>query len=216
MRLRAHAVGCEANGHKIWIIDGWNPDSTPITIAGILKDTSTFETGLDGWTSLGLAFARDNAGTPSFATGPSSGAGGSTWYMYAETSAPNFNAVFDMQKTYPVSEEIYGVTFQYHKYGADIGSAVLESSHDGTTWKSLWTQSGNKGDQWNHATVYTGTGQTILRFTCVPCAQLKLPGARYYMIVTANVPLPYPSPGTRPDQATRATSRSTTSWLGTV
>ena len=114
----------------------------------------------------GLAFTRDNYGTSSSTTGPSSGAANSVWYMYAETSFPNYpNKMFDMQKNYPVAEELYGVTFQYHKYGAAIGSALLECSGDGTSWNSLWSKSGNLGNQWLQATVYAGSGQTMLRYT---------------------------------------------------
>ena len=63
-------------------------------------------------------------------------------------------------------QELYGIAFQYHMYGATMGSAVLESSATGTSWASLWSKSGNMGDQWNQATVYAlGSGQTMLRFT---------------------------------------------------
>ena len=51
--------------------------------AGLATDKSTFETGLDGWTTpataSGLAFERDNFGTASVATGPSTGADGTIW-----------------------------------------------------------------------------------------------------------------------------------------
>ena len=51
-------------------------------------------------------------------------------------------------------------------YGNGMGSAVLESSADGTTWGSLWSMSGNKGNQWLQATVYAGSSdQMMLRFT---------------------------------------------------
>ena len=45
--------------------------------------------------------------------------------MYTETSAPNYNAkTFDMQKAFPAGTELYGISFQYHKYGATIGSGL--------------------------------------------------------------------------------------------
>ena len=47
--------------------------------------------------------------------------------------------------------------------------ATLESSADGVDFTALWTKSGNQGDQWNQATVFTPTGgHKWLRFTCVP------------------------------------------------
>ena len=46
-----------------------------------------------------------------------------------------------------------------------MGSAILESSADGTSWVSLWSKSQNMGDQWLQATVYTaGNDYTMLRF----------------------------------------------------
>ena len=124
---------------------------------------------MDGWVTPvnNLPFTRDSSGTSSSNTGPSTGADGSVWYMYAETSSPNYpTGTFDMQKTFPAGQELYGVAFQYHKYGDTMGSAVLESSADGTTWSNLWSKSGNLGNQWNQASVYAvSSGQTMLRFT---------------------------------------------------
>ena len=69
-------------------------------------------------------------------------------------------------------QELYGITFQYHMYNGltlNFGTATLESSADGVDFTALWTKSGNQGDQWNQATVFTPTGgHKWLRFTCVP------------------------------------------------
>ena len=72
---------------------------------------------------------------------------------------------FDLQKTFHAGQELYGVAFQYHMYGTDMGTVVLESSTDGANFTTLWSASGNRGDQWLHATVYAGSGQTMLRYT---------------------------------------------------
>ena len=119
---------------------------------------------MNGWTTGGMdqPFTRRSGGTPDVGTGPSAAAMGS-YYVYAETST-QYQMDFDLQKSFPAGQELYGIAFQYHMYGATMGSAVLESSADGTSWASLWGQSGNLGDQWNHATVYAGSGQTMLRF----------------------------------------------------
>ena len=129
---------------------------------------------MDGWTtgSMDRSFTRQSGMTPSSYTGPSGAAVGN-YYLYAETSgapntefsAQNYNMNFDLQKSFPVGQEIYGIAFQYHMYGVSMGSAFLESSTDGTSWVSLWTQSGNLGNQWLQATVYAGSGQTMLRYT---------------------------------------------------
>ena len=135
---------------------------------GTVTDTSSFESDFDGWITPtihgDLPFTLATAGTPSVGTGPSSAAVG-TGYIHAETSGQN-NQIFDLEKSFPTGQELYGVAFQYHMYGATMGSAVLESSATGTSWASLWSKSGNMGDQWNQATVYAlGSGPTMLRFT---------------------------------------------------
>ena len=108
------------------------------------------------------------AGTPSTGTGPSQAAVG-TGYIHAETSGPaNYNADFDLSRTLPAGVTAYGFAFQYHMFGAAMGSAVLETSADGTSWTSLWSKSGEQGNQWLQATAYAGSGQTMLRYTCVP------------------------------------------------
>ena len=129
--------------------------------------TSGFETGFDGWatgTTGRLPFVLGTGSTPSWGTGPGNAAAGSG-YVFTETSGSNSNKVFDLEMTVPARHELSGISFQYHMYGAHIGSAVLESSADGTTWTNLWSQSGNLGDQWHQATVQAS--ETMLRFTYV-------------------------------------------------
>ena len=137
-------------------------------MTGTVTDTSSFESDFDGWTTGGMdrSFSRWSGSTPTSSTGPSSAADGS-YYVYA-FSANNYNLDFDLEKTFPAGQELYGIAFQYHMYGYTMGSAVLESSANGTSWAPLWSQSGNKGNQWLQATVYAGSGQAMLRFTCVP------------------------------------------------
>ena len=144
---------------------------------------------MDGWTTgnMGRSFTRHSGETPRKDTGPSGAAVGN-YYMYAETSgattelsARNYNMNFDLQKTFPAGQELYGIAFQYHMYGATMGSAVLECSANGTSWASLWSQSGNLGDQWNQATVYAGSGQAMLRYTCVPNCRRGLTACDMYL-----------------------------------
>jgi hypothetical protein len=55
-------------------------------------------------------------------------------------------------------------TFDYHMYGSTDGGRVdLEASDDnGTTWASIWNQTGNRGNQWNSVSLnlssYVGGG----------------------------------------------------------
>ena len=128
---------------------------------------------MDGWVSpvnnIEEPFTVATFGTPSIGTGPSQAAVG-TGYIHAETSGGNTFKEFNMGKNFP-AKEIYGVAFYYHMYGATIGSAKLETSGDnGMNWVGLWSKTGDKGDQWFQATVYTPafSSMDMLKFTCVP------------------------------------------------
>ena len=130
-------------------------------------DTNSFELDWDGWTTGGMdhPFTRKIGSTPTANTGPSGAADGS-YYVYTEIfSGFNLNKNFDLEKIFPAGQELYGIAFQYHMYGAAMGSAVLETSANGTSWALLWSKSGNMGNQWLQAKEYVGSGQTMLRFT---------------------------------------------------
>ena len=121
---------------------------------------------------MDASFTQRSGATPSSSTGPSGAADG-TYYVYAETSgsAGNPNKNFDLAKTFGGGAFVYGISFQYHMYGATMGSAILESGapgEAGTTWTTIWSQSGNLGDQWNQALVFAQQSPTMLRFSCVP------------------------------------------------
>ena len=126
---------------------------------GNVVDTTDFESGFHQWWSPTVngdkPFILSTGSTPSFGTGPWSGAAGSSGYVYAETSG-NYFQTFDMEKTYPTGQSIYGIKFQYHMFGLTVGTAVLETSDDDIRWKSLWSKSGNNGAQWLNALVYAG------------------------------------------------------------
>ena len=40
-------------------------------------------------------------------------------------------------------------SFQHHMYGSNVGSIAIQASNDGATWTSLYSLSGNQGNQWN-------------------------------------------------------------------
>ena len=119
--------------------------------------TEGFEGSIGAWsqsTSDDLNWLVDGGGTPSNNTGPSSAAQGSD-YIFVEASVngtgyPNKRAII----TSPCFD-LGGLTnpefsFSYHMFGAaDMGSIALElSDDDGSTWTSLWSQTGNQGNQW--------------------------------------------------------------------
>ena len=118
--------------------------------------SESFESGLGLWTqdtSDNLNWTRDSNGTPSGSTGPSSGADGS-FYMYTEASTsgtgfPNKRAILNSPCFDLTGATQANFSFSYHMYGADMGSLTLEAStNNGSTWTSLWTQTGNKGNSW--------------------------------------------------------------------
>ncbi|WAC01142.1 DUF5011 domain-containing protein [Lacinutrix neustonica] len=138
-----------------------------------------FESGIGDWTQSTtdtIDWTVNANGTPSTGTGPSSAFEGVN-YVYVEASVqgtgyPNARAIlnspcFDLSA---VSEATF--SFKYHMYGAtDMGSIALEASTDnGGTWASIWSQTGNKGNTWQSAsinlTTYVG-GSVKLRFNRV-------------------------------------------------
>lgn len=102
---------------------------------------------------------RNSGGTTSSSTGPSSAAEGS-WYMYTETTG---NGTGYPNKTFSLLTPCFNLqgqstatlTFQYHMYGATMGSLEVQASTDGgNSWSgNLWSRSGDQGNQWSQATV---------------------------------------------------------------
>ena len=137
--------------------------------------SESFESSIGAWTQASgddLDWTRDSGGTPSSNTGPSSGSNGS-FYVYVEASGngtgyPNKRAILNSPCVDLSGETAANFTFDYHMFGAtDMGSIALEASTDGSSWTSLWSETGNKGNQWNAQTVslnaYAG-GTVQLRF----------------------------------------------------
>lgn len=135
--------------------------------------SESFESG-EGWTqgtSDDMNWTRRSGTTPSSGTGPSAADDG-TFYMYMEASSPNYpskNATFESP-----CYDLTGVTnpefsFSYHMLGSAVGTLALEASTDGTSWSSLWSQSGDQGSTWNSATIdlsaYSSASELRLRFS---------------------------------------------------
>ena len=71
-----------------------------------------------------LNWTQDAGGTPSFNTGPATGALGTNTYMYTESSgAGSPNKVANLACEYDFTGQSSGcMSFQYHMYGATTGS----------------------------------------------------------------------------------------------
>ena len=151
------------------------PPSGCVAAAGAPYSES-FESGLGQWsqaTGDDINWTRDASGTPSSGTGPASGSNGS-FYLYVEASGngtgfPNKRAIINSPCFDLTAETEANFTFDYHMFGSTDGGRIdLEASADGgTSWTSLWNQTGNQGNQWNDVTInldgYTG-GTVQLRF----------------------------------------------------
>lgn len=135
-----------------------------------------FENNFGAWSQNSnddLNWTRDANGTPSNNTGPSSATEGS-FYIFVEASGNNTG--------YPTKQAILtspcfdlsglstaSFNFNYHMFGAtNIGTIAVEASNDnGISWSSIWSESGNKGNQWLSASIDLSAflGNTVqLRF----------------------------------------------------
>ena len=112
-----------------------------------------FETGLGDWTQNindDIDWTRQSGATVSSGTGPTAATEGN-FYLYTEASSPNFpskvaiitSPCFDLTA---VSDP--ELTFNYHMYGANMGSLVLEVRTSTTNWTTLWSRTGDQGNQW--------------------------------------------------------------------
>ena len=130
-----------------------------------------FESGIGAWTQSSaddLNWTVDANGTPSNNTGPSSAVQGSN-YIYVEASGngtgfPNKRAIITSPciDLSTVTEATF--SFKYHMFGStNAGSVDLEVTNDeGATWTSVWSQTGNQGNQWLTVNIdlaaYIGSG----------------------------------------------------------
>lgn len=136
--------------------------------------TQNFENTIAGWTQSSaddFNWSLRSGGTPSNNTGPSSAYQGN-YYVYMESSAPNFST-----KTAILTSQCFNlsnlgsatVNFRYHLYGAsNMGSLALQVSTGGG-WTTIWSRSGNQGNSWQSAAVnissYTSSSTVSFRFS---------------------------------------------------
>lgn len=141
---------------------------SPASGGGCVNGISSFpysegyESNLGAWTqstSDDINWTRDASGTPSSNTGPSSAVEGS-FYVFVEASGngtgyPNKQAILNSPCIDLSATAQPNFTFKYHMYGAsDMGSLKVDvSDNDGATWTTLFSETGNKGNAWQSATV---------------------------------------------------------------
>lgn len=146
--------------------------------------TESFESGIGAWTQSAaddLDWTHDSGGTPSGNTGPTTGSSGS-FYMYVESSTngvgfPNKSAIFNSPCFDFTASPAASIDFDYHMYGSSMGTLSLELSDDnGASWTSIWSQSGDQGNNWLSQSVdlssYIG-GSIQLRFNGVTSTSFR-------------------------------------------
>ncbi len=147
-----------ANGsaqNTVWPGNGANQFDIDVSPTGTWPAwvyTEDFEVGVWNWIdSPGLvAFTRNQGWTPSWQTGPSGGAGWSTWYVYTEaTGANNPNVDFGIETSH--FSQIQSISFDYHMYGDGgwMWSFEFQTFYAGvwtTQWSLSWTQQTANGD----------------------------------------------------------------------
>ncbi|MFL2573740.1 MAG: hypothetical protein ACJ0P8_04780, partial [Flavobacteriales bacterium] len=122
--------------------------------------TESFESGPGiTWmqsTNDDFDWTNNSGGTSSFNTGPSAAYDG-TYYMYTESSTPNYpnkEAIMYVPCVDPTQWTQLSLVFGYHMYGAAMGTLSIDVSPDsGVTWIEEWTVSGDQGNQWNQSFV---------------------------------------------------------------
>lgn len=117
----------------------------------------SFEGGLGDWTQDtgdNIDWTHKAGNTPSSSTGPSAAFDGS-FYLYTEASgnpgalAGLTSPCFDL--TQVSNPELQ---FAYHMYGTDMGTLQVQVSIDnGATWLTLWSLSGDQGNNWYQASI---------------------------------------------------------------
>lgn len=122
----------------------------------------SFENTFGSWTQNtndDINWSVDANGTPSNGTGPSNAIDGN-YYIYVEASGngtgyPNKRAIITSPCIDLSNLSVASFNFNYHMYGAsNMGTIDVEVSNDnGANWTSIWTQSGNKGNQWLSASI---------------------------------------------------------------
>ncbi|MBT8037962.1 MAG: M6 family metalloprotease domain-containing protein, partial [Verrucomicrobiae bacterium] len=154
-------------------IDASNADFTINPSGGTC---ASFETDFDGWlqgSTDDFDWTRHTGTTVSSGTGPTDGlASDGDYYLYMESSSPNYpDKTATIYKDYDFSSmAAVMMSFDYHMYGATMGTLYLEAStNGGSSWDAaIWSLSGGQGDAWRAALVdltpYAGESSVRLRF----------------------------------------------------
>ncbi len=94
----------------------------------------------------------NSSSTVTSGTGPSNDADPNGQYIYLESSGtcrPSKEAIISTNCIeIDASIGICHLSFFSHMFGPNINALFLEITTDGTNWISLWSETGNQGDEW--------------------------------------------------------------------
>lgn len=133
---------------------------SPISCSSVsgIPSSSSFENTLNGWTQSStdnFDWSIRSGGTPSSNTGPS-GASSGSYYLYIEGSSPRVSGeIAEITRCFDFSScATPSISFDYHMYGASIGTLSIEVGLVGsTTYTTVFSISGQQGNQWNSRTI---------------------------------------------------------------
>lgn len=108
-------------------------------------------------------------------TGPTEDYSGSGYYTYTKAYTNYVNAAsnggFKLQLDFGYSFTGIGVSFYYHMYGYQLGTLRVRTSIDGTTFSTVWEQTGDRGINatWEYAYVSLANNPVSIRFVSYLC-----------------------------------------------
>lgn len=158
------------------------PNNTELT----QLTSADFESGFGDWVNISVLDTHDwslnSGGTSTGNTGPDGGADGSQWYVYLECSYGGASSAGDTAILLgpPIGGFNRDMTFDYHMFGAEIGTLNVDVMDDQGTWhEAVWTLSGMQqtsgSDLYRQAAVnleeYTGIIQ--IRFRAVAAGGIR-------------------------------------------
>lgn len=125
-----------------------------------------FVQGNDGTEDV-FDWVLNSGATVSLNTGPSDDITGGGSYIYIEASSPRVpgdSAILYSPLIDKSSLTNSKLTFYSHMYGESIGTLEIDVSDDGgSTYSTIYSKSGDQGDQWNFETVnLSGLSDTII------------------------------------------------------
>lgn len=144
-------------------------------------------------------FLRRTGTTPSGSTGPLSGADGTNYYVYFETSS---GAAYNSGDTaYYTAAEVTktAMSFYYHMYGSNTGTLAVEVEYGGT-WNRVWQIEGQQhissSDAWSKQNISLAffPGTKKVRFVAIAkggyTGDIAIDEIRFYTL-TSNTTVNY-------------------------